>query len=107
MSTSIWTHITTALVVAFLGYIFIADSPQERLDHACKPVEWVGNMTVSLSALTTPGWQTRVKRWIANTDYACEYVLWRQFYEDDYKKALNGEGEGGTGDDDWYAAPQR
>lgn len=88
MFNSIWTHITTALVVSFIAYIFIADSPKGRIDRVCKPVEWTETVFVSITALVYPKGQGTVSSWFKQGDYSCQYIFWRQFYEDDYKAAL-------------------
>lgn len=73
----------------FLGFVFwiiIATSPTQRIENACRPVGWTGNVVTSLSALVLPNHQTTVQGWFDKLEYGCRYTTWRLFYQEDYNK---------------------
>lgn len=72
------------LFIFFVVLIFITGDAHQRIERACKPIDWVGSVVVSLSALVLPQHQVRVKGWFDGLDYGCQYTVWRVFYQDDY-----------------------
>jgi len=76
------------LFLAFVGWIFISPNGQTRIQHACSPVGWTGNIAVSLTALVLPKEQNGVKEWTGKAEYGCEYAVWRLFYQQKYNDAL-------------------
>ena len=79
------------LFIVFVSMIFLSSDAHERINRACKPIEWVGSVVVSLSALAVPQHQVRVKGWFDSLDYGCQYTVWRVFYQDDYNKYLESQ----------------
>ena len=77
-----------ALFIIWVGWIFLGGTGQGRLDRACRPVEWTGNVTTSLAAYSFPSTTKGVQRTFKKADYFCEYSLWRLFFEDQYKAYL-------------------
>ena len=75
------------IFVFFIGYVVISTDPHERLERACQPVDWMGNLTLSLVAFVKPDAQAGVNSFFEKTDYACQYTLWRLLHEKDYKAA--------------------
>jgi len=96
MGKSMFGQFFGVLMVIFIGWVFIASDPAERMDRACRPVEWSGNMAVSLVALTYPSGQHRTQTAFDNLDYGCQYSLWRLFYESDYLAAPDQGGGSST-----------
>jgi len=74
-----------ALFIIWVGWIFLGGTGQGRLDRACRPVEWTGNIITSLAAYSFPTTTKGVQRTFKKADYFCEYSLWRLFFEDQYK----------------------
>lgn len=72
------------LFLAFVGWIFVAGTPTDRIDHFCRPISWTGNVVVSMSALVLPKSQTTVQGYFDKVDYGCQYMTWRLFYQSDY-----------------------
>jgi hypothetical protein len=73
----------------FLGFVFwiiAATSPTQRIENACRPVGWSGNVITSMSALVLPNQQTVVQGWFDKIEYGCRYTTWRLFYQEDYNK---------------------
>lgn len=72
-----------------LGWIvwIMTGTAAERLERACSPVGWTGNVTVSLAALATPAHQASVQKLFDKGTYGCQYIVWRLFYQGDYQKA--------------------
>lgn len=76
------------LFLAFVVWIFMAGDGSLRINRACRPVGWTGNVVVSLTALVLPSQQASVKAWSDKVEYGCRYSAWRLFYQDDYNKYL-------------------
>ena len=74
--------------LGFIAWVFLAASPQQRIEHLCRPVGWIGNGTVSMSTLVVPNQQERVQGWFDKVEYSCRYVTWRLVYQEDYNKWL-------------------
>lgn len=71
--------------LAFILWIFfLSANPNDRIKRVCAPVGWVGNVTVSLSALIVPSYQAGTQKWFHKFNYSCEYLVWRLFYQADY-----------------------
>jgi hypothetical protein len=76
------------LFLAFVGWIFISASPTQRIDHACRPVGWVGNIATSVTSLLVQSQQANVQKWFDKFEYGCQYMTWRLIYQADYNKAM-------------------
>lgn len=72
------------LFLAFVAWILIASTPSKRIENACAPVGWGGNVVTSLSALVLPNQQATLQRWFDKLEYGCRYTTWRLFYQDEY-----------------------
>lgn len=77
-------------LAALVAWVAVATDPQERIERACQPVLWTGNVMTSLTALTVPQYQDHVDSGFESADYACRYTVWRLFYEQEWLEA-NGE----------------
>ena len=97
-------------LMMFVGWVMISDTPAQRMDRACRPVVWSGNVTVSIASLAEPSaheankeFQSqagkppppppdrskkplgqRVQGAFDGFNYGCQYALWRLFYEQEY-----------------------
>lgn len=105
MGKTMFGQLFGVLMVIFIGWIFITGDSAERMERACKPVEWTGNMAVSLVALTYPSGQRRTQMAFENMDYGCQYSLWRLFYETDYLETQSGAGVADDADAETPVAP--
>lgn len=74
------------LLVVYLAWIFVSGTPHQRLQRTCDPIHWMGQASLSVDALMVPGWEEGTARFFQRTDYDCQYVLWRQFYESTWKR---------------------
>lgn len=88
--------LTSLLFLVYVGWMFIAPDPMVRIERACKPVEWTGNLAVSITALTIDSATTGTRQAFENLTYGCEYSIWRLFYEEEYAKAAPETWEGGA-----------
>lgn len=77
--------------LAFVVWVFVAGNPQQRIEHACRPVGWSGNVVTSLSALVLPQHQQKVQGWFDGVEYGCRYTTWRLFYQDEYNKYMEAQ----------------
>lgn len=84
---TIFGQIISLLVIVYIGWVMLATTPESRMERACRPVQWTGNVTVSLTNLTVPQWQAQVQDLFDRGEYGCQYSLWRLFYESEYKAA--------------------
>ena len=97
-------------LLMFLGWSLISDTPTQRMERACRPVNWMGNITVSLASLSEPSARDANKEFQSRSgnppppppekgtkplsasvqdtfdgfNYGCQYALWRLFYEKEY-----------------------
>ncbi len=76
--------ILTLLTALYVGWIFIADNSQVRIERACAPTLWFGNVSTSLTALTLSEYQQNVEDGFKTVDYACRFTVWRLFFEQEY-----------------------
>lgn len=76
------------LFLAFVAWILIATTPTRRIENACAPVGWGGNVITSLSALVLPKQQGTIQGWFDKLEYGCRYTTWRLFYQDEYNAWL-------------------
>jgi hypothetical protein len=72
------------LFLAFVVWIFMPGTPDKRIENACRPVGWAGNVVTSLSALVIPTQQQTTQGWFNKIEYGCKYLTWRLFYQDAY-----------------------
>lgn len=75
-------------ILGFILWIFFTSNPLTRIDRACSPINWAGNVTVSLTALTVPKYQDDMQKWFTKFDYGCQYTIWRLFYQKEYNAAM-------------------
>jgi hypothetical protein len=76
----------------FVGSILMESSPQSRLNMACAPVRWTGNIMGSMAALTDS--EKVIDRIAVGTDefdYGCQFTLWRLIYGKTYTASQNVE----------------
>lgn len=75
-------------LLMFVVWIFAAPLPQERIERACSPIEWVGNLATSTTALTKEDSAATAGRWSDKLNYSCKYMIWRLFYQKQYIEAV-------------------
>jgi hypothetical protein len=76
------------LFLIFVGWIFIPGHPTTRIEHACRPIGWGGNVVTSLTSLVLPAQQSTTQNWFDKFEYGCQYTVWRLIYQDEYNKHL-------------------
>lgn len=75
-------------VLFFIIWVFAAAVPQDRIARGCEPINWLGNVATSTTALSTESHATTTARWSDKLNYSCKYMVWRLFYQDEYNKAV-------------------
>lgn len=75
-------------VLFFILWVFAAAVPQDRIARGCEPINWLGNVATSTTALSTEAHATTTARWSDKLNYSCKYMVWRLFYQDEYNKAV-------------------
>ncbi len=68
-------------ILIFIGWVFLAGPPSERIDRGCRPIGWVGNIFTSVFAIGAPSFSEATHRVFKNTEYTCQYAIWRLIYE--------------------------
>lgn len=76
------------LFLAFVAWVFLSGTPDDRIKSVCRPVGWTGNVVVSVSALILPDQQTRVQGYFNKFEYGCRFLTWRLFYQEAYNNWL-------------------
>lgn len=74
--------------LAFVVWIFVASTGNDRIERFCKPVGWGGSVVVSLASLAMPDQAGPTQKWFDKFEYGCRYMTWRVFYQDDYNKYI-------------------
>lgn len=80
------------LFLVFVGWVFLAGTPQGRIQNVCRPIGWTGNVVVSLSALVVPDQQSRLQGYFKQFEYGCQFTTWRLFYQEEYNAWLEKNG---------------
>ena len=75
-------------LLLFILWIFAAPFPQERIVRTCEPVNWIGNIATSTTALSSEDHTETSIRWSDKLNYSCRYMVWRLIYQDAYNKAI-------------------
>jgi hypothetical protein len=75
-------------VLMFVWWVFTAPVPQQRIERVCEPINWVGNLGTSATALATDSHTGTAERWSDKLDYSCQYMIWRLFYQKEYNQAV-------------------
>lgn len=75
-------------VLVFILWVFSAPIPQQRIERVCQPINWVGNVATSSTALATEGHTETAVRWNHKLTYSCQYMVWRLFYQEAYNQAV-------------------
>ncbi|RQR65294.1 hypothetical protein DIE18_02080 [Burkholderia sp. Bp9125] len=75
-------------LLMFVWWVFAAPMPQQRIERACEPINWVGNLATSTTALATDGHTNTAVRWSDKLNYSCQYMVWRLLYQKDYNAAV-------------------
>lgn len=75
-------------LLLFVVWIFLAPTPSSRIERACEPINWVGNLATSTTALTKEDSTATAATWSAQLNYSCQYMIWRLFYQEDYNQAI-------------------
>lgn len=74
-------------VMVWMGGIFVSTDPQVRMDRTCAPVEYMDKAGSGAMQLIDPGWGHATHIFFENMQYGCRFVVWRVFYEEDWKRA--------------------
>lgn len=75
-------------VLLFIFYVFSAPVPEQRISRVCEPINWVGNLATSTTALTADSHTKTTVRWSDKLNYSCQYMIWRLFYQEAYNEAV-------------------
>lgn len=75
-------------VLFFIVWIFAAPMPEARISRVCEPINWIGNVATSTTALSAESHTATTARWSDKLNYSCKYAVWRLFYQEDYNKAV-------------------
>lgn len=75
-------------LLVFVLWVIFAPVPQARIERACSPITWVGNLTTSTTALAKEEHTATAATWADKLEYSCQYMLWRLFYQKQYNEAI-------------------
>lgn len=91
-----FSGILGVLVLLYIGWIFLAGHPSERIDRGCRPIGWAGNVLTSISAIAAPSLSQATYRVFKNTEYTCQYAIWRLMYEREWYEYQRSAAVAGT-----------
>lgn len=73
------------LFLAFVAFGLQKDEGMGAVDNFCAPVNWAGNISVSMSAIIDPHSEAETKKAFTQMNYSCRYIGWRLFFEKQYE----------------------
>ncbi|MBU2792703.1 hypothetical protein HF669_10640 [Acidithiobacillus thiooxidans] len=74
------------LVIAFLVWVFIGGTPDERISRFCDPINWAGNFIASVATAANTDYGKSIRVGTANLDYRLQLSIWDFFYAEKWKK---------------------
>ncbi len=74
------------LVLLWVLTILSTTDPQARIDRTCLPVGFLDRFASAAVALADPDWGSTTHRVMQEGHYGCRLVVWRVFYEDDWRQ---------------------
>ncbi len=75
------------LVLMWVLAILFTTEPQARLDRACMPISFIDRFASAGVALADPEWGATTHKVMEEGHFDCRLILWRVFYEDDWRAA--------------------
>jgi hypothetical protein len=78
------------MVFGWLGWTALPSDAQVRMARACFPVNAAGNLTTSAVMLVHRDWGVDSQDMFDQAAYGCRYMLWRAFYEEEWRAAQTG-----------------
>jgi len=88
------------VVMFFLAFIILTSSPMGRINRACLPVEWGGDVVTALVAVFKKDWEDGVREGAGKTTHSCRFFIFKVFYADEWARqkaaaeAANGSNQG-------------
>lgn len=79
------------LVIAFLVWVFIGGTPDERIHRICDPINWAGNFIASVATAANTDYGKSIHEGTANLDYRFQLAIWDYFYAAKWKKEHPGQ----------------
>lgn len=90
VSGNIGAGILFVSLIVFVLWFMSANSVKEKIQRICRPAYWLGNVFVSAAELG--GNQQAVlnmqKMRDEGMDMSCRYMVWKQFYYEDWLRAV-------------------
>lgn len=74
--------------MVFVVWVVIAASNDARIERTCRPVLWLGNISVSMASLVNSNKEEYVQHIFNKMNYGCRYTIWRLLFEKEYLKAV-------------------
>lgn len=75
------------LAFVWFGSILITTNPQSRMDRSCVPVTLMDKVASAGMQVLNDPWGESTHKFFERTHYACRYVVWKTFYEEDWNRA--------------------
>jgi hypothetical protein len=73
-------------LVLYAGYVLLADSPLGRIERTCLATEWANTTVSSVASLFSDEAETRTEVAMGELTLSCQYLVFRQFYKDEYER---------------------
>lgn len=74
-------------VMVFLLWTILASTPRGRIERVCEPTHWIGKVFIGMFEMWGPQQANAAEDFFNETNYSCKYLIWRQFYYDDWLKS--------------------
>lgn len=85
--TNVFGALVGVALMFYVGWVATVTSPHVRMERACSPVGWVGRVSESFVMLIDSSERSArsAGSWFDGASYGCQFILWRVFYEEDWK----------------------
>lgn len=80
-------------VMAWIGAVMISDTPRNRIEMICKPVEWGGRLAGSVASLGSDSAEGKTRSYFTDRTQDCKMLVFKQFYAESYRKLMEAKAE--------------
>lgn len=72
-----------ALCCFFFGWVILADSPIERINRGCTPMNWIGRAMTTIASFGSSKAEQQVADGSSSLFNGCRVFMFRQFYAEE------------------------
>lgn len=80
MSNSIIGSFFLALIIVYIGYVFLPSDDYKRIQHACAPVNMFGKTVQSGQRTASGKNEASSETWFQRAEHTCQLFVYDRFY---------------------------